>query len=122
MGVLALVTGCGSGTAEPELTSAAGTPVSAQQVINAFQAAGLPMPEVRDNSHNCEKLGCREQITTEKVTVLVFDDEAKAAKLAETYGAEDAYRRGRVVLSFRAQRTSADKQQPYRAELDKLTQ
>jgi hypothetical protein len=79
--------------------------VTADEIIEAFLAAGLPAPNPRDNSHNCSTDGCRQMTTTDVVTVVVFDHEQAAERYAEA-AREDRCRRGLVVLSYAAARTA----------------
>lgn len=91
--------------------------VTADEVIDAFRAACLPVPNPRDNSHNCDTLGCRQLITTDAITVVSFDDEEAAARYADVAG-EDKYRRGLVVLSYAAARTARVDRSQYERLLD----
>lgn len=109
-----------SSTPGPEAPATPQTPsLTARQVIDAFAAAGLPVPEPRDNSKNCASLGCTEMVTTDAVTVLTFTDDATATKYASTF-AEDAHRQAGVVLSYAAARTPEADRPLYEAELAKL--
>ncbi|MEU5945686.1 hypothetical protein ABZ793_08990 [Micromonospora sp. NPDC047465] len=86
-----------------------GTP-GARQVVDAFKAAGLKVPNPRDRSIDCGPdglgLGCSELIATDAVTVYVFPDESSASDLAETWGGQ-SFRRGTVVLNYLEARTPA---------------
>lgn len=93
--------------------------VTADDVVDAFKAAGLPVPNPRDNSHNCDTLGCRQLITTDAITVVSFDDEEAAARYADA-ASEDKYRRGLVVLSYAAARTARAIRPRYEQLLDTL--
>jgi hypothetical protein len=105
---LLVLAGCGSSG-----------PSSAQDVVQGFADAGLSVPSPRDNSQNCDSLGCAEFVTTESVTVMRFDDPAAADRLTETYG-HDAYRKGEFVLSFAAQRTPEDQRHRFTSELNRM--
>lgn len=128
LGALALA-GCTGGNtssttssataASTSSSSAAPAAVTAQQVVDAFGAAGLSVPKPRDNSKNCSTLGCEQQITTDAITVLSFKDETAAVKYAET-GKDNAHRNGLVVLSYAAARTPEADRPKYQAELAKL--
>ncbi|MEU4639930.1 hypothetical protein [Micromonospora sp. NPDC023814] len=84
-----------------------GTP-GARQVVDAFKAAGLKVPNPRDRSVDCGPdglgLGCSELIATDAVTVYVFPDESSASDIAETWGGQ-SFRRGTVVLNYLEART-----------------
>jgi len=94
--------------------------VTVDEVIEAFGAAGLPVPNPRDNSHNCSTLGCRGMVTTDSVTVVVFDDEQAAEQYA-TVVREDKHRQGLVVLSYAATRTAQEARPLYERVLESLT-
>ncbi|SIR43878.1 hypothetical protein [Micromonospora avicenniae] len=87
----------------------AGAP-GAKQVVDAFRAAGLKVPNPRDLSVDCGPdglgLGCSEIIATDAVTVYVFPDETSASDIAEIWSGQ-SYRRGAVVLNYLAARTPA---------------
>lgn len=87
----------------------AGAP-GAKQVVDAFRAAGLKVPNPRDLSVDCGPdglgLGCSEIIGTDAVTVYVFPDETSASDIAEVWSGQ-SYRRGAVVLNYLAARTPA---------------
>ncbi|MGW4499587.1 hypothetical protein ACWENR_13385 [Micromonospora sp. NPDC004336] len=87
----------------------AGTP-GARQVVDAFRAAGLKVPNPRDRSVDCGPdglgLGCSELIATDAVTVYVFPDPSSAGDVAETWGGQ-SYRHGAVVLNYLEARTPA---------------
>lgn len=122
--VTALV-GCASAdTATDTPTVAAATtatpaPLTAQQVIDAFAAVGLPVPNPRDNSANCEQLGCTEQFTTDAVSVYVWPDEGLAQHQVDV-GIITAHRVGLVVLSFAPGQATADQQPRYVEVLEEL--
>jgi hypothetical protein len=89
-------------------------------VVDAFAAAGLPVPKPRDNTkQNCASLGCDQLVTTDAITVVVFTNDAAAAKYANA-AAGNAHRNGLVVLSYAAARTPAADRPRYEAELAKL--
>lgn len=93
--------------------------VTADEVIEAFRAVGLPVPNPRDNSHNCSSLGCSQMITTDAVTVVVFDDEAAAERYAAA-AREDKCLQGLVVLSYAAARTVPKDRSQYEHALNTL--
>ncbi|SCL50994.1 hypothetical protein GA0070606_1725 [Micromonospora citrea] len=86
-----------------------GTP-GARQVVDAFRAAGLKVPNPRDRSVDCGPdglgLGCSELIATDAVTVYVFPDPSSASDVAETWGGQ-SFRHGAVVLNYLEARTPA---------------
>lgn len=99
------------------LASCGGTSGStAQAVVDDFAAAGLPVPNARDNSHNCADLGCEQLITTEAVSVYSFDDLDAAQHMAEVYG-EGAHREQGIVLQYAGARTPQELQAAYEARL-----
>ncbi|WP_433130676.1 hypothetical protein ACQPWW_08140 [Micromonospora sp. CA-240977] len=82
----------------------------AKQIVEAFKAAGLKVPNPKDRSVDCGPdglgLGCSELIATDAVTVYVFPDETSAGDIAETWGGQ-SYRRGAVVLNYLEAKTPA---------------
>ncbi|WP_139128949.1 hypothetical protein [Micromonospora nigra] len=96
---------------------------SARDVVAAFRAAGLKVPNARDRSVDCGPdgmgLGCSELIATDTVTVYVFPDEVAAADIAEQW-AGGAYRRGEVVLNYLEAPTPAAMRPAYAKVLDRL--
>ncbi|WBB81831.1 hypothetical protein O7606_10995 [Micromonospora sp. WMMD882] len=100
-------------------TRSAGAP-SARQVVDAFRAAKLPVPNLRDRSVDCGPdgagLGCAELLVTDAVSVYVFPDEASATNRTDMWG-DDAYRDGTVVLSYLDTSTSAAQRKRYDAVL-----
>lgn len=103
-------------------TKAAGTP-SARKVVDAFKAAGLAVPNIRDRSKDCGPdgvgIGCAQLLATDAVSVYVFPDEASATNQTEIWGT-DAYRKGAVVLNYLGTKTSATERKRYDAVLAKL--
>lgn len=99
-----------------------GTP-GARQVVDAFRAAGLKVPNPRDRSVDCGPdglgLGCSELIATDAVTVYVFPDESSASDVAETWGGQ-SFRRGAVVLNYLEARTPAAERARYERVLTGL--
>ncbi|WP_203715071.1 hypothetical protein, partial [Asanoa siamensis] len=94
---------------------------SAQDVVDAFAAAGLPVPAPRDNSENCASgaARCAELVTTDAVSVYVFPDEASAQEF-EAGSAPDVHRTGVVVLSYAAARTPPQDRSEYEVALSSL--
>jgi hypothetical protein len=131
LGAGVLLAGCGGGvpaghpatatvvTTGASITQAPSAGPTAQRVVDAFKAAGLRVPNPRDNSGHCESLGCTQMITTDAVTVLSYADPAKAKDYAVKAGTE-AHQAGSVVLSYLAARTPAADRPKYEAELSKL--
>ncbi|MEV0152308.1 hypothetical protein AB0H57_01000 [Micromonospora sp. NPDC050686] len=103
-------------------TKAAGTP-SARAVVDAFRAAGLTVPNVRDRTRDCGPdglgIGCAQLVATDAVAVYVFPDEATATNQTEMWGT-DAHRSGAVVLNYLGTRTPTAERQRYAAVLAKL--
>lgn len=119
------VAGCSDPNPAPTVTWSApattppradGAP-SAREVVDAFAAAGLPVPEPRDGA--CAAAHCSELMTTDAVSVYVFPDEASAAAFADAH-APDAHRIGVVVLDYAAARTPADDRSQYENALTNL--
>jgi len=104
--LLLALTGCG-GSSGP----------TAQAVVDDFAAAGLAVPDVRDNTpQNCGSLGCTQLITTEALTVVQFDDSAAAQRYADAF-ADNAHLDGPIVLQYAAARTPEDQRPGYEARL-----
>ncbi|WP_428961388.1 hypothetical protein [Micromonospora fluostatini] len=86
------------------------TAPGAREVVAAFRAAGLRVPNPRDRSVDCgpdgDGLGCSELIATDAVTVYVFPDETSAGDMADVWSGA-SYRRGSVVLNYLEARTPA---------------
>ncbi|MEU4391654.1 hypothetical protein [Kribbella sp. NPDC023855] len=99
----------------PPATSAPAK-LTAEQVVAAFAAAKLPVSNPRDNSKNCESLGCAELTTTDDISVYTWDDPAKQQHFAKVYGAQ-AFSSGNVVLSYAAARTPAANRLKYQQVL-----
>ncbi|MGC4787699.1 hypothetical protein ACLQ22_07620 [Micromonospora sp. DT178] len=99
-----------------------GTP-GARQVVDAFKAAGLKVPNPRDRSVECGPdglgLGCSELVATDAVTVYVFPDETSAGDIAETWGGQ-SFRRGTVVLNYLEAKTPAADRARYEKVLTSL--
>ncbi|PZF81951.1 hypothetical protein, partial [Micromonospora deserti] len=100
----------------------AGAP-AARDVVEAFRAAGLRVPNPRDRSVDCGPdglgLGCSELIATDAVTVYVFPDESSAGDVAETWSG-GSFRRGAVVLSYLEAKTPAAERTRYEKVLTAL--
>jgi len=112
-----------STTAAPTTSASTAAPaaVTAQQVVDAFKAKGLPVPNPRDNSKNCLTQGCSQLVTTDAISVVTFPDETAATKYAEAMtGAGGAFRHKLVVLSYAAANTPAADRLKYEAELTAL--
>ncbi|MEH0935152.1 hypothetical protein [Micromonospora psammae] len=101
---------------------AAGAP-TARKVVDAFKAAGLKAPDVRDRSKDCGPngggIGCAQLLVSDAVSVYVFPDEATATNQSDVWGA-DAYRQGAVVLNYLGTRTAAAERKRYNDVLAKL--
>lgn len=60
---------------------------SAEDILKAFQNAGLPTTDSRDNSHNCIDLECTTLITTEDVSIYEWPSVEKAQEVsAKSFG------------------------------------
>lgn len=60
---------------------------SAEDILKAFQDAGLPTTDSRDNSHNCISLECTTLITTEDVSIYEWPSVEKAQEVrAKKFG------------------------------------
>ena len=81
------------------LPSAVPDALTAEQVVDAFTAAGLPATDPRDNSGNCKQVGCVQLITTDDVSAYQFPDPESASKWATGLG-ESSYMKGLIVLRF----------------------
>ena len=97
--------------------SSAGAP-TAQQVVDGFASAGLPVTNARDNTgSNCSTRGCTQMVTTDDVTVLSFPNDAAATADVKTYGLANLHQSGTIVLSYAAARTPAKARLHYEATL-----
>lgn len=73
--------------------------VTAQQVVDAVVAAGLPATDPRDNSSRiCKDAGCVQLITTDDFSAYQFPDVATADKWAAVYPL--GYRSGTIFLRY----------------------
>lgn len=63
---------------------------NAQTILEAFQNAGLPTTDSRDNSHNCVDLECTSLITTEDVSIYEWQSTEKAQEIQNEYTFGDA--------------------------------
>ncbi|SNT50481.1 hypothetical protein SAMN05421812_107320 [Asanoa hainanensis] len=99
------------------LPRADGAP-SAQDVVDAFAAAGLPVPAPRDNTAACasDVVRCSELVTTDAISVYVFPDETTAAEFATA----DTHRAGVVVLSYATAHTPESDRPAYESTLTSL--
>jgi len=82
------------------------SPPSAQSVVDDFAAAGLAVPKARDNSRNCDDLGCEQLVTTDAMRIYTFSD-AAAQKMATNLGDGGHLEQG-VLPSYLAARTPED--------------
>ncbi|BBX30541.1 hypothetical protein [Mycolicibacterium alvei] len=81
------------------LPTAAPAALTAQQVVDAISAAGLPVVDPRDNSSRiCQKAGCVQLVTTDYFSVYQFPDVDSAAKWASIY--PSGYLKGTVFLRY----------------------
>lgn len=93
------------------------------QVHEAFLAAKLPAANPRENTQLCtgQNLGCSQVITTDNLSIYVFDGKDSPAQVAfaKLYG-KNSYSSGNVVLSYAAARTPEANRQRYQKVLDGL--
>ena len=131
---MAVLASCSSSTdqAAPATTAAATTAgptentapaPDAAEVVEAFRAARLPVPNPRDNSAktSCTDIGCAQLVTTDAVSVYVFADESSATRWAEALGPDGGHREGLVVLNYTTARTPAADQPRYEQVLRSLS-
>lgn len=113
-----------SGVKEHEPVSSQG----ASKVLGAFESAGLAVPEPKDNTISCIKLGCDQLVITEVVSIYEWPDEATAKEIFDN-GIAD-YQAGSFTIRFK-EVYNADgsiKHQPfpsieaYVEQLDKMIQ
>ncbi|GIF52226.1 hypothetical protein DFJ67_0359 [Asanoa ferruginea] len=106
-------------TAAVEIRARADGAPSAKEVVDTFAAAGLPVPDPRDNSGYCATgvTHCSEIMTTKAVTVYVFPDETTAQEYAT---APDTHRTGVVVLDYAPANTPPDDRPKYENALTSL--
>ena len=88
---------------------------SAQTVLEAFQNAGLPTTDSRDNSHKCVELECTTLITTEDVSIYEWPSVEKAEQTQSEYTFGDA-QAGTIIIRMNNKELDA---QPY---IDALNQ
>lgn len=85
----------------PAEVAAASDPsaVTAQQVIDAVIAAGLPATDPRDNSSRmCKDAGCVQLVTTDDFSAYQFPDTASAQKWAAVF--PSGYLNGTIFLRY----------------------
>ncbi|MGP4041904.1 hypothetical protein ACTWP4_18680 [Gracilibacillus sp. D59] len=97
-----------------EETSKNDNSLSTDDVLTAFEEAGLSVPEPRDNNHNCDDLGCTALKTTEAVSIYQWPSEDEAKKNAEYFD----YQSGTFTIRFNKSHT-ADGEIEYQPEPDK---
>ena len=110
------LTACGGNSTTPTVSE---NTISAQSVVTAFEKANLPVTNPRDNSKNCQDLGCQQMITTDDVTVVSFTDSAAEAKYVNAFGS-NAYQKGPIVLQYAAARTPEATRATYQTQLNTL--
>lgn len=100
---------------------------TAEQVVDAFESAGLPATGRANRTivSGCPDLGCLQMIAVDQVSVYQFKDQVRAEKYATTMSSSMLiYRNGLLVLRFKRDgpnpidRTLIPQ---YQAALDKLT-
>lgn len=83
----------------PNLPSASSQALTAQAVIDAALAAGLPATNARDNTgRTCQNVGCVQLITTDEFSAYQFADADKATKWASAF--PSGYQNGLIFLRF----------------------
>lgn len=82
---------------------------SAQTILEAFQKAGLPTTDSRDNSHKCVDLECTTLITTEDVSIYEWPTVEKAEQTQNEYTFGDA-QAGTIIIRMNNKELEA---QPY---------
>lgn len=65
-------------------------PYNSQAILEAFQNAGLPTTNSRDNSHSCVDLECTSLITTEDISIYEWPSVEKAQEIQKEYTLGDA--------------------------------
>lgn len=115
------------GSTEPSTTGGSGTPSAveeaepaarAQEVVDAFVAAGLPARNPRDNTpQNCGTLSCAALVTTDDITVVVFTDRQAQQKYVDAF---KAFAAGTIVLQYTAARTPEELRPKYQAVLQEV--
>lgn len=76
--------------------------VTAQDVVDAIKAAGLPATNIRDltGPSGCLDLGCVQMVAVDAVSVYQFADVTAATKYAEAF-ADKSYQNGLVVMRYK---------------------
>lgn len=73
--------------------------LTAEQVVDAIVAAGLPAPDPRDNtSRICQDAGCVQLITTDDFSVYQFPDAASATKWGSAF--PSSYQNGTIFIRY----------------------
>lgn len=81
------------------LPTAAAAALTAQQVVDAISAAGLPVVDPRDNSTRiCQSAGCVQLVTTDFFSVYQFPGVDSAAKWASIY--PSGHLKGTIFLRY----------------------
>jgi hypothetical protein len=116
--------------AEPAAPAPAATrPVTADEVVAAFTAAGLPVTEPRDNTDKgwcaVDMYDCVEYFTTEVAAIVTFESTEKASQVkamleSKSLGATWMFSSGPAALYFNGRDTTPEDQMLYSTELEKL--
>lgn len=116
-----LVSGCGGGgDAEQEATMEEPAMVTAQEVAEAFEEAGLPLTDARDTSEGCgDPAICTSRVTSEDVSVYGYDSVEDAEAYVDTAG-EGWHQDGPIVLGYAPSETPEELQGRYEDELAKV--
>ena len=106
--ITGLLVGCSSDTES--------TTISSKEVYEAFESSNLPLTDARDNSHNCDTLGCVSLITTEDISIYEWKTEEEATKQNEIPIGEH-YSKGNIFINLNNEELSIE---TYAEVLDSL--
>ncbi|MCZ4613350.1 hypothetical protein [Rhodococcus qingshengii] len=86
-----------------DLPVAAPAAASANDVVDAFTAAGLPTTNRVDRtiSSGCESLECVQMVAVDEVSVYQFAEAAKADRYATAFGADKVYLNGLIAIRYK---------------------
>lgn len=76
------------------------TRLTAEEAVEALEAAGLPLGEIRDTSGPCADIGCETRLTTDYVSAYEWPSPEKASEYESLGPGREYVRFGRVVLHF----------------------
>ena len=109
--ITGLLVGCSSDTES--------TTISSNDVYKAFENANLPLTDARDNSHNCDTLGCVSLITTEDVSIYEWKTEEEAKQQFDSSIGDGSYSNGNIFVRLNNKDLSIEE---YNKVLDELFQ